>query len=118
LREWHEKYADKGLVIIGLTDYHNFKWDEEADRAVPAQNEEVPPDQEREMLAKFAEQYELDHRIGVQTDSTLSDYYAVSGIPHVVLIDRSGKIRMYKVGSGEEAAKAIEEMIRKLIAEG
>ena len=32
LREWQEKYADKGLVIVGLTDYYNFTWDEAAGR--------------------------------------------------------------------------------------
>jgi thiol-disulfide isomerase/thioredoxin len=25
LREWHEKYADKGLVIVGVTKYYNFR---------------------------------------------------------------------------------------------
>ena len=35
LKEWNEKYADKGLVMIGLTRYYNYTWDEKADRATP-----------------------------------------------------------------------------------
>ena len=51
LREWQEKYADKGLVIVGLTDYYNFTWDEAAGRPTRAQGEEkVASEKEREML--------------------------------------------------------------------
>jgi hypothetical protein len=35
----------------------------------------------------------------------------------VVLIDRAGKIRLVKVGAGEENAKEIGAMIEKLLAE-
>jgi thiol-disulfide isomerase/thioredoxin len=115
LREWHEKYADKGFVIIGLTGYYNFKWDEDAGKAMRAENE-VPKTEEREMLAKFAKSHDLAHRFAVTADDSLSEYYGVSGIPHVVVIDREGTVRMMKVGSGDETAAAIEEMLEKLIA--
>ena len=46
------------------------------------------------MLQKFAAQNELRHVIGVQAkeDRSLVDYYGVSGIPQVVLVDRTGKV--------------------------
>jgi len=117
LREWHEKYAGKGLVIIGLTRYYNYKWDDKAGRPKRATgNEKVTPEQEQEMLAKFAEHHNLHHRFAIQKDRTLSDYYAVSGIPHVILIDREGKIRLFRIGSGEKNAQDISEMIEKLVA--
>jgi hypothetical protein len=72
---------------------------------------------ERDMLVKFAEQHELKHRFAVTADDALSDYYAVSGIPHVVLIDRQGIVRLMRVGTSEENTKAIDEMLAKLIAE-
>ena len=119
LREWQEKYADKGLVIVGLTNYYNFTWDEAAGRATRAQGEEkVPPEKEREMLVKFAESNNLHHRFAIQKDKALAEYYAVSGIPHVVLIDREGKIRLIRVGSGDKNAKDIGEMLEKLVASG
>ena len=37
LREWHEKYAEKGLVMVGLTTYYGFRWDEAENKAVPSQ---------------------------------------------------------------------------------
>lgn len=115
LREWNEQYAEKGLVIIGLTGYYNFKWDEDAGKAVRSEGE-VPKDEERQMLAKFAKSHDLGHRFAITADDSMAEYYGVSGIPHVVVIDREGKVRMMKVGSGEENARAIGELLEKLIA--
>jgi thiol-disulfide isomerase/thioredoxin len=115
LKEWNEKYKDKGLVIVGLTNYYNFKWNDDTNKAARSQ-EKVTPDEENEMLRKFAEHHSLHHRFAVQKkDSSLSEYYAVSGIPHVVLIDQEGKVRIVKVGSGPANAKAIGDMIEKLL---
>ena len=116
LREWHEQYAKQGLVILGLTGYYNFKWDEAADQAARAEAE-VPKAEEREMLAKFAKSHDLSHRFAITADDSMSEYYGVSGIPHVVVIDRKGIVQMMKVGSGEETAQAIGDLLEKLIAE-
>ncbi len=117
LREWQEKYADKGLVIIGLTRYYQYTWNEDAQRASRSQ-EEVTPEQEQEMLAKFAAHHDLKHRFAIQKDDSLTDHYKVSGIPHVVLIDRQGKVRLYRIGSGEKNAQDVQAMIETLLAEG
>ena len=116
LKEWNEKYKDKGLVIVGLTNYYNFKWNDDTNKAARSQDK-VTPDEENEMLRKFAEHHSLHHRFAVQKkdDSSLSEYYAVSGIPHVVLLDQEGKVRIVKVGSGPANAKAIGDMIEKLL---
>jgi hypothetical protein len=66
---------------------------------------------------KFAEQNKLAHPFAINEDRSLSKFYAVTGIPHVVLIDRAGKVRMVKVGAGPATAKAISEELKKLIAE-
>lgn len=115
LKEWNEKYSEKGLVIVGLTNYYNFKWNDDTSKAARSQ-EKVTPEEEDAMLVKFAEHHSLHHRFAVQKkDSTLSEYYAVSGIPHVVLIDQEGKVRLVKVGSGPANAKAIGDMLEKLL---
>ena len=115
LKEWQEKYADKGLVMIGLTRYYNYSWDDAAGRAKRSQGQVAASD-EQKMLEKFAEHHELKHRFAVQgKESTLDDYYAVSGIPHVVVIDQEGKIRMIKVGSGDANAKAIDGLLKELL---
>ena len=59
LREWNEKYAGKGLVMIGLTDYYNFDWDEKAGKATHSRDK-VAPEKEQAMLVKFAAAAQAD----------------------------------------------------------
>ncbi len=117
LREWREEYADKGLVMIGLTSYYNFRWDDQANRAERSP-EEVSHEQERAMLKKFVEHHKLGHRIAIQKGDEMSNAYGVTGIPEVVVIDREGTVRLIKVGSGPDNAKAIGDMLEKLLATG
>src|SRR5262245_47480924 len=116
LREWNEKYGDKGLVMIGVTNYYNYKWDAEAKKAGRVQDK-VTPAEEQEMLVHFAESHDLKHRFAIESQRSLSDYYGVSGIPHVVVIDQEGKIRLMKVGSGEANAKDIAELLEQLLGQ-
>lgn len=113
LREWQEQYADKGLVIIGMTRNYEYEWDDAAGYC--AKGDDVTPEQEAEMLQKFAAYYHLKHRFAVQEDQSLSKYYGVSGIPHVVVIDQQGKVRMIRVGSGKQNAKDIGDLLAELL---
>ncbi len=116
LREWNEKYADKGLVIVGLTRYYNYEWNAETNKAArAAQGTKVSPEDEQEMLVKFAEEHNLKHRFAIQEGSEMSDYYAVSGIPHVVVIDQEGKVRLMRIGSGEKNASDISKLLAELL---
>lgn len=119
LREWQEKYSDKGLVIVGMTRYYNYKWDEEAGKpARGKEKDEVSHEDEQAMLKHFAEFHRLQHRFAIQTeDHSLADDLAVKGIPQAVVIDRQGIVRLIRVGSGSKNAKAIHDMIEKLLAD-
>ena len=119
LREWQEKYSDKGLVIIGMTKYYNYAWDEAAGKAVKGkEKDEVSHEDEQKMLKRFAELHRLPHRFAIQTEThSLSDDFAVQGIPQAVVIDRQGVIRLIRVGSGSKNAKDIGELIEKLVSD-
>lgn len=114
LNEWNEKYSDKGLVMIGVTSYYDYEWDESAQRAKKAAGD-ITPEEEHEMLKKFAEFHSLRHRFALKSDRSLSEYYAVTGIPHVVVIDQQGKVRMVRVGSGEKNANDISGLLAELL---
>jgi thiol-disulfide isomerase/thioredoxin len=117
LRHLEEAYGDKGLRIIGVTKPYNFRWNEEESRAERSEGEESL-ESELAMLEKFLEHHQLKHRSMVTpNDSSMSSNYLVTGIPHAVLIDKMGKIRMVKIGSGEKNAEDIESMVQKLLAE-
>jgi thiol-disulfide isomerase/thioredoxin len=116
LNEWQSKYGEKGLVIVGLTRYHNYSWDEAAERPVESLRA-VSAEEEQEMLARFAEHHKMQHRIAIQTGDALEEHYQAATIPHMVLIDRAGKVRLYRVGGSEQDAQEIEAAIRDLLGE-
>lgn len=116
LIEWHEEYADKGLVILGATKFYNYTWDADAGRASRSPGGEVEAEQELEMLERFRESHGLHHGFFVSgKGSDYSKQFKVSGIPQAVLIDKEGKIAMIKVGSGEANATALHEKIEELL---
>lgn len=114
LIEWHEKYSDRGLVILGATRFYGYRWDEEAGRAMRA--DDVSVEAELTMLEKFRESHGLRHGFFITADT--SDYQAafgVTGIPHAVVIDQEGKIQMVRIGSGQANARDLEAKIEELL---
>ncbi|MDX1946453.1 MAG: TlpA disulfide reductase family protein [Pirellulaceae bacterium] len=114
LREWQEKYVDKGLVIVGLTRYYEYEWNDEAQRPKKGDGV-VTPEAEQEMLKKFANFHSLKHRFAIQEDNDLSEFFGVTGIPHAVVIDQQNKVRLIRVGSGEANAQAISKLLAELL---
>jgi thiol-disulfide isomerase/thioredoxin len=115
LRQWHNDYGAQGLEIIGVTRYYQYGWDEDAQR--PRREQDLAPEQERDAMERFLEHHDLRHRIAFVADSRLQEHYMVSGIPHAVVIDRRGKVRLFRVGSGEQNAHDLEEAIKACLAE-
>ena len=114
LREWEESYRDQGLQIIGVTEYYNYDWDDKQNRSM--RQAELAPAAERSAMEKFAAHHKLKHPFAVMDDGgELKRFYGVTGIPQAVLVDRNGRVRMIKVGSGEANAKALHDMIEKLL---
>jgi thiol-disulfide isomerase/thioredoxin len=116
LIEWHEKYSEKGLVIIGSTSYYDYAWDDKAGKAV--RSKDVDPIEELKMLEKFRESHGLHHGFLVtDKDINYGKHFLVSGIPQAVLIDKEGRIQMIRVGSGEKNAKDLHNKIEELLAQ-
>ncbi len=117
LIEWSEKYADKGLVILGSTNRFNYRWDDDANKAVRAPSgEKVAIEDELAMLEKFRDQHKLRHGFFVTPErSEYNSEFGVYGIPQAVLIDKDGKVQMIRTGSGNSNAMALEEKIQELL---
>jgi thiol-disulfide isomerase/thioredoxin len=116
LREWREKYHSQGFEIVGVTRHYGYGWDDNLRR--PARQQDISPEDEQAAMLKFAEHHELKHPFAVMgAQNTIYNHYAVRGIPQAVLIDRQGKVRMIRVGSGEANAHALQEMIETLLAD-
>lgn len=106
LQRWHEAYKDKGLVILGLTNYFG---NIEGRRATPAE--------ELAYLRTFKKQNRLPYGF-VVADSSANDLsYGVFSIPMSFLIDRRGNVRFIAMGAGEaeiaELGKTIERVVNE-----
>ena len=115
LREWYEEFRESGFEIVGVTRYYNYSWNDEAKRAMRSK-EEVAADEEQEMLKNFLAHHKLRHPTIVTPEkSTMQKEFGVTGIPHVVLLDRKGNVQMVKVGAGPSTAEEIHKKISELI---
>jgi thiol-disulfide isomerase/thioredoxin len=115
LREWHDQYAGKGLEIIGISNYHNYDWDDDNARAI--RQEELAPEAERAAMDQFAKHYQLPYPIAYVTGRDLPEFYGVTAIPHYVVIDRNGKVRLCRVGAGPQDTADVAQAIEECLAE-
>jgi thiol-disulfide isomerase/thioredoxin len=97
VKEWHRKYADQGLVVIGV---HT-------------------PETDFERYSKSVEHYVREEQItyAVVTDNDFATWtrYRNRAWPTVYLIDKQGVIRYMHIGEG--AYTQTEEFLRELLNE-
>jgi peptide-methionine (R)-S-oxide reductase len=97
VKAWHEKYANKGLTIVGV---HS-----------PELDGEEKIDNVRRQVASLGIHYP------VVTDNNYATWnaYKVQAWPTIFLIDKNGKIRWSHVGEGkyDEAEKQIQNLIKE-----
>jgi thiol-disulfide isomerase/thioredoxin len=107
LREWNEKYKDRGLVILGITKYYGGR----------GSGRELSEAEELTFLERFKKEYNLTYGVAVANSDDNHRSYGVSAIPTAVLIDRKGVIRLMTTGSGGDNEVEITAAIEKLIEE-
>jgi thiol-disulfide isomerase/thioredoxin len=106
LAHWNEAYKNKGLVILGLTNYFGS-----------AEGRKMTPAEELVYLRDFKQRNRLSYGF-VVTDSRINDYnYGVFSIPMSFLIDRKGVVRFIASSASEPEITALGQMIKKLIDE-
>jgi thiol-disulfide isomerase/thioredoxin len=106
LTNWHEKYKDKGLVILGVTRYFGH-----------GNQRPMTPAQELVYLRDFKKRNGLPYGVLVE-DGSVNDFnYGVNSIPMSFLIDRQGRLRYISPGASEEEIETLGTMIKKLVDE-
>ena len=106
LQRWHESYKDKGLVILGMTNYFG-----------QTNGRRATTEEELAYLRDFKKRNRLPYGF-VVSDSPKNDLnYGVSSIPMSFLIDRNGNVRFIAVGANDEETTALGKMIKELIDE-
>ena len=97
MREWHNTYADQGLVIIGN---HYPEFSREADL---------------ENLKAALERFEIPYPVAQDNDRATWGAYNNRYWPTLYLIDKQGQIRYTHIGEGAYAET--EAAIQALLAE-
>jgi thiol-disulfide isomerase/thioredoxin len=106
LIRWHEKYRDKGIVVIGSTKFYGEQ-----------DGERMTREEELQYLRRFVRREKLNYHIGV-APSGINDFnYGVRGIPTTILIDRRGMVRFISVGVTDKELRLLDDLVSKLVKE-
>lgn len=97
LKEWHSKYADQGLVIIG-NHYPEFSYEEDLDNVKDAVN-----------------RLGIEYAVAQDNNGATWRAYKNHYWPTLYLIDKQGHIRYVHIGEGRYSET--EENIKFLLAE-
>jgi thiol-disulfide isomerase/thioredoxin len=106
LNSLHQKYKDRGLVILGVNEFEGNIEGHDVTRA-----------QELEYFRQFKRRMNVSYGFAVAGDGENSRLYGVSGLPTAVLIDRRGRVRFITISASEDEAAALKKMIAKLLDE-
>jgi thiol-disulfide isomerase/thioredoxin len=106
LQKWHESYKDKGLLILGLTNYFGEVNGRRLNHA-----------EELAYLRTFKKTNRLPYGF-VVADNVINELnYGVFTIPMSFLIDRNGRLRFIAIGGSEREFVALGKMLETVLSE-
>jgi thiol-disulfide isomerase/thioredoxin len=109
LSKLYLKYREKGLDVIGVTRLYGY-YDDGKTR-----EQNIPAMREANLVSKFVKEQKLSYPMVLLGKMDSFQDYAVTGLPHVVLIDRKGVIR--RVFTGMYSEKSFLVAVKKLLDE-
>lgn len=105
-----KKYRERGLVVLGLTDFQGM-----------GEGRAMSPAEELAYLRRFKKRFNVDYGFAVADREDNSRNYGVSSLPTAVLIDRRGRVRHFIVGLYEgsdiELAAAVKQLLDEPVKE-
>jgi thiol-disulfide isomerase/thioredoxin len=102
VRAWSEKYADHGLVVVGV------------------HTPEFPFERETENVVAAAKEMDVEYPIALDPENAVWDAFANRYWPAVYIADAEGTIRHHQFGEGqyEECEHVIQQLLRDTAREG
>jgi thiol-disulfide isomerase/thioredoxin len=97
VKEWHKKYADQGLVIIGVHS-PEFRYERVLSN-----------------VHQYIREHDIQYAVAIDNDFTTWNRYHNRYWPAIYLIDKQGIIRYIRIGEGGYVQT--EQQIQKLLAE-
>ncbi|MGH7961300.1 MAG: redoxin domain-containing protein [Candidatus Binatia bacterium] len=97
VKEWHRKYGDQGLIVIGV------------------HSPEFSAEREAKNVEHYMREHGLSYAVVIDNDFAIWNRYSNRAWPAMYLIDKQGQIRYVHVGEGRYAET--EQKIQTLLAE-
>ena len=97
VKQWHQKYADQGLVVIGV------------------HSPEFSHEREIENVKRYIKEHDIRFAVPIDNDFSTWNKYGNRYWPAMYLIDKQGVIRHVRIGEG--GYQETEQLIRSLLAE-
>lgn len=104
MKKLYEDLKPKGLEIVAVTTYYGYYKTER----------NLEKDVEFGKMKDFINDHQLPWPV-IYGDRSNFEAYAVTGIPHVTVLDREGKVHKIKIGYSPALFKPFREEIEKLI---
>jgi thiol-disulfide isomerase/thioredoxin len=110
----YNTYHDQGLEVIGVTRYYGRF------NQLNQNLTNLKPEEELGWLEKFKTHHNIPFPYAIADEAAglrNALLFGVSGIPHLILIDKKGVVRYYAIGSGTSSEHTIEKGVVELLAE-
>jgi thiol-disulfide isomerase/thioredoxin len=108
LRQYLADYGDKGLEVVGVTSYYSY---------YGAVKNVAKADELASVKNKFLPEHKMSWPVVFDAKQATQAAYGVQGIPHLVIVDRKGKIRKVEVGFNPAHEAEIRKLIEACLAE-
>jgi len=144
LRDLVRDYGEKGLTVVGLTEsasvVYASRYDADPDMASKLEkgarlfyaarlaNEKAPADESKAIYAEkefrdiemkaidaFKENHEISWALALIGDDETESKYLAEGLPHILLLDKQGRVRVIRSGMVSRDKTAVVAALRKAI---
>ncbi len=108
VRALYDELKPKGLQVVGVTKFYGYYSKENSAKR------DMTPEKEFDRMKEFLVEKNINWPVAF-VDKDVFEAYSCSAIPHVVVIDKTGKIRKIKVGYYPNEAGEFRKEIKKLL---
>lgn len=109
MKKLYADLKDKGLEFVHVTTYYGYYKGENREKR------DMPRDTEFGKMKEFIDEYQLPWPV-VYGERANFDAYGITGIPHVVVLDREGKVHKIKIGYSAQSFAKFREEVEQLVA--
>ncbi len=114
LKQLYQAYHEKGLEIIGVTRYYGYF------NQLGQNLKDIPQETERQWISLFKQKHEIPFPYAIgegESARTNSEVFGEYGIPHMLLLDKKGRVRVFAVGSGKASEEKLSKGVVELLGE-